>query len=226
MADKPIKVAVLEGDFASLCSLGFPISLSLQLQQSCLRLSDAMWTAKSTQGGFSVSFFWPAPDPVKCDSQPKRKRRRRAKTSKVVSAVNKLNDKVNSEPPAPSHVQKAICTQNTPNDAPHVPLTSPSSIHYDEKGSNQSDAKTGTDTESETEQQWTKVTTRKRRKVHLPPCWKLKVPVHLCANLHSPSDSTEETDDESRDIVDVPQCAKLTPVAARTRSKRLKNNNT
>ena len=125
MADKPIKVAVLEGDFASLCSLGFPISLSLQLQQSCLRLSDAMWTAKSTQWGFSVCFFWPAPDPVKCGSQPKRKRR--AKASKV-SAVNKLNDEVNSEPPAPSHVQKAICTRDTPNDAPHVPLTSPSSI--------------------------------------------------------------------------------------------------
>ena len=66
---------------------------------------------------------------------------------------------------------------------------------------------------------------QKKEKVHLPPCWKLKVSVHLRANLHSPSDSTEETDDESRDIVDVPQCAKLTPVA-RTRSKRLKNNNT
>ena len=42
MANKPIKVVVLEGDFASLPALGFPLALSLQLQQSCLRLTDAM----------------------------------------------------------------------------------------------------------------------------------------------------------------------------------------
>ena len=41
--DKAIKVAVL-GDIASLCALGFPLPLSLQLQQSCLRLNEAMWT--------------------------------------------------------------------------------------------------------------------------------------------------------------------------------------
>ena len=42
MADKPITVAVLEGDFASLPTFGFPLALSLQLQQSCLRLGDVM----------------------------------------------------------------------------------------------------------------------------------------------------------------------------------------
>ena len=55
MPDKAIKVAVLEGDFGSLCALGFPLPLSLQLQQSCLRLNEALWTAKSSSGGFSVS---------------------------------------------------------------------------------------------------------------------------------------------------------------------------
>ena len=48
MADRSIRVAVLEGDFASLSAAGFPLSLSLQLQESALKLSDAMWTAKST----------------------------------------------------------------------------------------------------------------------------------------------------------------------------------
>ena len=62
MANKPIKVVVLEGHFASLPALGFPLALSLQLQQSCLRLTDAMWTPKSTNDGFSVCLFWPAPD--------------------------------------------------------------------------------------------------------------------------------------------------------------------
>ena len=46
MADN-IKVVVLEADFAALCRLGFPISLSLQLQQSGLTLVDALWTARA-----------------------------------------------------------------------------------------------------------------------------------------------------------------------------------
>ena len=42
MADKSIKVAVLEGDFAAICDLGFPFSLGLQLQSTGLKLSEAM----------------------------------------------------------------------------------------------------------------------------------------------------------------------------------------
>ena len=76
MPDKAIKVAVLEGDFASLCTLGFPLPLSLQLQQICLRLNEAMWTAMFSSGGFSVSFFWPASD-LKSQVQPKKRRKRR-----------------------------------------------------------------------------------------------------------------------------------------------------
>ena len=93
MADKTIKIAVLEGDFASLCALGFPLPLSLQFQQSCLRLNEAMWTAKSSSGGFSVSLFWPAPD-LKTQVQPKKKRkRRRAKARKMVSTVTEPTNK-------------------------------------------------------------------------------------------------------------------------------------
>jgi len=60
MADG-IKVLVLEKEFAALCRLGLPVSLSLQLQQSGLKLADApLWTAKSSGSGFSVSLFWPS----------------------------------------------------------------------------------------------------------------------------------------------------------------------
>ena len=52
--DRAIKVAVLEGDFAAICGLGLPFSLSLQLQSSDLKLSEAMWTAKSSSSGFSI----------------------------------------------------------------------------------------------------------------------------------------------------------------------------
>ena len=63
MANKPIKVIVLEGDLATLTALGFPMAVSLQLQQSCLNLSEAMWTAKSTNGGFSISLYRRGPYP-------------------------------------------------------------------------------------------------------------------------------------------------------------------
>ena len=49
--DKAIKVSVLEGDLAMLSALGFPLSLCIQLQLSCLKIDEAMWTAKSTPGG-------------------------------------------------------------------------------------------------------------------------------------------------------------------------------
>ena len=41
MVDRAIKVAILEGDFAAICDLGFPLALSLQLQTNALKLSEA-----------------------------------------------------------------------------------------------------------------------------------------------------------------------------------------
>ena len=48
-----IKVLVLGKEFATLCRLGLPVSLCLQLQQSGLKLAGALWTAKSPGSGFS-----------------------------------------------------------------------------------------------------------------------------------------------------------------------------
>ena len=72
MADKPIKVAVLEGDFAALSLLGFPLEVAIQLQQNNLNLDDALWTAKSSVTSLSV-FLWPA---QVTGSKTKRKRRK------------------------------------------------------------------------------------------------------------------------------------------------------
>ena len=57
MADKRIKVVVLEGEFAALSAMGFPTSVCLQLQESGLKVAKAMWSTKSSSAGFSVSFF-------------------------------------------------------------------------------------------------------------------------------------------------------------------------
>ena len=48
VADRKIRVAVLEGEFSKLCGLGLPLSPCLQLQLSGVKLSDALWTAKSS----------------------------------------------------------------------------------------------------------------------------------------------------------------------------------
>ena len=46
-----MKVAVLEGDFAQLSAMGLPLAVAVQLQQSALRLKDALWTAKHSGSG-------------------------------------------------------------------------------------------------------------------------------------------------------------------------------
>ena len=82
MAGRAMKVAVLEGDFVALCNLGLPFSVSYQLQEKGLKLPDALWTIRSSAGGFSVSLFWPN------SSTSLKKRQRRRKRAKAKSLAN------------------------------------------------------------------------------------------------------------------------------------------
>ena len=83
MANKSIRVTVLEGNFATLSMAGFPLLLCMQLQTSGLKLCDAMWTAKSSAGGFSVGVSSkPAIDKGK--EQKRRKRRRKIRANKSI----------------------------------------------------------------------------------------------------------------------------------------------
>ena len=120
-------LAVLEDDFASLVGLGFPLSLSLQLQESCLRLNQALWTAKSTKGGFSVSFFWPASD-SKIEAMPKRRmRKRRCKANtKLVPAMCTDQIAPLNLPKLSSEVTKAAVATQTLIRANHSPAQSQS----------------------------------------------------------------------------------------------------
>ena len=59
MVDRPIRVSVLERPFTSLQDLGIPLPVCLQMQHLGAMLETAQWTAKQTNAGFSVSFFWP-----------------------------------------------------------------------------------------------------------------------------------------------------------------------
>ena len=212
MADRPIKVAVLEGDFASLSELGFPLVLSLQLQQSCLRLSDAMWTAKSTNGGWA---------------RVKRKRKRRPKASNVVAAETKVNNKVNLELAKPSHVAAStLGIPLTSNNATRASTTSmPTNsgrfpAHY-ENLSPRKDADSEIARHNNSGLKWQARDLEEH--VFLEPCWKLTVPIHLSDKLHTPSDSISEGFDEEEcwwwPFTTAHSEKFRTPVAARTHSK-------
>ena len=66
MAGKAIKVTMLKGDLICFTSRPWlpPVWVSIQLQESCLTLSKecTVQTTKSTNSGFSVSLFCPAPE--------------------------------------------------------------------------------------------------------------------------------------------------------------------
>ena len=88
MAEKHVKVAMLEDDFAALSELGLPFSMSFPLQSAGHKLSKALWTAKSSSTGFSISLIWPlqqthmasaSQSQVKSKSKKKKKRRSRKK---------------------------------------------------------------------------------------------------------------------------------------------------
>ena len=243
-AGRAIKVAVLEGGYASLCALGLPLSLSIQLQQSCLKLCEAQWTARSSAGGFSVSLFWPsAPEKVKNVATFKKKKRRRKRGKARVQAAQPTTP----SPPeqCTSHESTKLNTSKTvaPNKALQTDGSSPShmSLSY-ERGSSShvspsnvlpsyekgEDHQTVKSTSPSHSKEWTKVT-RKRRS-RLPPCWKLKVPVHLRDTLKTPSTSGTSSDSESTDFEqsddkhlehDTAEGShhQSTPVAARTRSR-------
>ena len=75
-----IRVCVLEGHQAELASAGLPLSVCLRLQQLDLSMSAALWSTRQTNGGFSVSFFWPSS--IRGGASQKKPRNRRRKCRK------------------------------------------------------------------------------------------------------------------------------------------------
>ena len=91
----PIRVCVLEGVYAHLPRLGFPLSVAVELQNSNLRFDSAKWSTRQSGGGFSVTFFWPSlPGGRKATNQSNRKcnRRRRNRKSKSLVYLSPCRD--------------------------------------------------------------------------------------------------------------------------------------
>ena len=171
-----------------------------------------------------MSLFWPAPD-LKDKHQTRRKRRRRrAKATKLVPAITNVNDKPSPKPLSPSVKTTSLpSARETPINATQGSATSSQSKHYNSSPAlhnmSENDLEKGND--SEKEEKWTKVSCRRRKKVRLPPSWKLRVPVHLRASLQTPSETSSDTEGSSNgEESDADELSlHTTPVAARTRSK-------
>ena len=113
MAAGDIGVCVLEGIYAKMTELGLPLSLAVELQSRGLRLNSSLWTARLSNGRYSVSLFWP--------SQRRRPRRRRQRrkpkpTHQLISLLNLVHS---GETVGSSYVQKDTTTNRLP---PAFPL--------------------------------------------------------------------------------------------------------
>ena len=222
MADRAIKVAVLEGYFASLSALGFPMPLTLQLQQSDLRLHAAMWRAQSSKAGFSVSFFWPVanpPDPAaglnNLKKKKRRTKRRKAKAGSIVEVVSLQAKSANSESGSPSIPIDAN------HDGPHSdtksqqseePLDQPTAIDLEECTDvmyEKKDDVHGVKYVCGESDGWTPVV-GKRKKYKVPTCLiKSRAPPHICANLPSTSDSSDSDSSGSNCSLNIPAGANV-----------------
>ena len=59
-----------------------PLPVCMCMQGKGLQLGDAQWTARQSNTGFSVSFFWPALNPDKVDVKATTNGARKRKQSK------------------------------------------------------------------------------------------------------------------------------------------------
>ena len=98
-----IRVCVLEGQYAQLSNLGFPVSLVMELQQGGLRLGNAKWSSHLSDAGFSVPFFWPVAWTTQCHRHRRRGRKSRANPDSgnfTTTAVSKQQQ--HKSPPIPT----------------------------------------------------------------------------------------------------------------------------
>ena len=109
-----IRVAVLEGDYANLCGLGLPPSLCLQLQTLKLRLSGALWTAKASASGFSISLYRPTTGTAPEKEKAKKTRRKRRKHNRKVTS-NSNSETILLPDKPPESVNKFSVPIDEPN---------------------------------------------------------------------------------------------------------------
>ena len=132
------RLAVLEGDYAELCGLGLPLSLSVQLQCLNLSLSGALWSAKASASGFSVSLYWPTADTTRKVAEKAKKTRKKRKR-KCKQAPGSVSNNETTSPSVPVPVAQSNSSQLPNNEHPSPdnidaldtnPSDSPGLVHH------------------------------------------------------------------------------------------------
>ena len=68
--------------------VGLPLSLAVKLQYRGLRLNSSLWTAGLSNGGYSVSLFWPS---QQCRPRRPRQRRKPKPSHQPISSLNPVS---------------------------------------------------------------------------------------------------------------------------------------
>ena len=108
MAAGAIRVCVLEGIYAKMTELGLPLSLAVELQSRGLRLNSSLWTARLSNGRYSVSLFWPS------QRRHPRRRRQRRKPKPGHQPISSFNPVRSGKTVGSSYVQKDTTTNRLP----------------------------------------------------------------------------------------------------------------
>ena len=112
-----ICVSVLESPYSILTEFGVPLPVCICIQNKGLQLDKVLWTARQSNGGFSVTFFWPALEPksapdLKTVPKKRRKRRKRRRQKKKAQPKHEV---VESQHPKDSKENQKDPALSTPN---------------------------------------------------------------------------------------------------------------
>ena len=137
-----------------------------------LQLDKALWTARQTNGGFSVTFFWPALEPksaqdLKTVAKKRRKRRRHKKKAQpkheVVETQHSRDSKENEKDSTPIVAHQCSQESSTSNEEVNEPvdLTACETVTYEKRNE-----VPGVKYTLDGNETWTPVIRRKRRPRH------------------------------------------------------------
>ena len=116
-----------DGSYGNLAQLGLPLPLVAILSMKNLTLESAMWSARCSASGFSVTLFWPSEGVnMKNIKNPKKRRRTRKRSKGLVQTFlyQTTNDGVNAsvgveavgedQPATPVRASVPVLPPNTP----------------------------------------------------------------------------------------------------------------
>ena len=114
MADTHTSALPFEGVYGDLAILGLPIPIVVSLESQTLTLESAIWNARCSHAGFSVTLFWPTLENVRRNNKRKRTRQRKKLPAENKVECAKINTGSTVDDPAcaTAPMQKKLPAEN------------------------------------------------------------------------------------------------------------------